>query len=85
MGFHSARAKKNLESRVMSMKVVMKICFPKNLGVLTRILLNHKTNICYVSFLPAFRPCVNVVELLQRRHAHMFEHFIALWISVLFV
>ena len=85
MGFHSARTTKNLESRVMSMGEVGKIYFPKNLGVLARLIPNHKTNILYVSFLPASRPCVHVVELLQRRHAHIFEHFIALCISVRFV
>ena len=47
MGFHSDCATKNFESTVMSMKVVMKMCFPPNLVLLARILPNHKTNIRY--------------------------------------
>ena len=91
MGLHTAHATKNLVSTVMSVKVVMKMCFPQNLVVLARILPNHKTNILYVSFLPASRPCVHVVELLQRRHAHMFRrtlhqtlHFCTFCVALLF-
>ena len=43
MGLHSARATKNLVWTVMSVKVVMKMCFPQNLVVVARILPNHKT------------------------------------------
>ena len=66
MGLHSARATKNLVSTVISVKVVMTMCFPQNLVVVARILPNHETNVLHVSFLTASHPCVHVVELLQR-------------------
>ena len=63
MCLHNARAIKSLESTVMSVKVVMKMCFLQNLVVFARILQNHKTNTLLGSytvfrdkFCPLFRP-----------------------------
>ena len=60
-------------AEVMSVKVVMKMCFPQNLVVVARNLPNHKTNILCVSFLTASHHCMRIVELLQRGHAHIFR------------
>ena len=92
MGLNSASVTKILlESTVMRMTVVMKICFPQNLAVLAGILSNHKTKILYVSFLPVSYPCVHFVDLFQKRHTHILRqtlyqtlHFCTFCIVILF-
>ena len=90
MGLRSASVTKVLlESTVVRMTVVMKMCLPqsqKNLAVLARIQPNLKTNILYVTFIPTPHLRVHVVVFSRNDIlTYSDRHFIELCISVIFI